>query len=302
MEAIALILGKKGVASVIGIVVFLFVYSHSVKLFDWIEDQTMGTREYLLEKFEQLFIRKFLWWEINTANVTMGLIIMSFGFALTVLVLFTIIGQWKVGFVLSFVAGFIGWKAPRPVVDFFIEKRISLYQTQMVDALNLLGNGLRAGLSLPQSFGMVVDEMDAPVAQEFRLILEQNKVGVPLEECMENLVKRIPIPDNEMFVTSVNILRETGGNLPSVFETITEVIRERVRLQQKIDTFTNQGRVQATIISLMPTGMLLVYLASSPESMSAVFTSLYGISMLAGAYVLNIIGYFAIRKVITIKA
>lgn len=302
MEAFALLLGKKGIMIVIGAVIFLFSYSHSVKLFQFIEDQTMGTREYILEKLERLYIRKILIWEVTPENVTMGLLLLSFGLGFSVMAVMIFVGMWQLGIILGLICGFLGWKIPKPFVDALIEKRIKEYQGQLVDALNLLGNGLRAGLSLPQSFGMVVDELNAPVSEEFRLILEQNKIGVPLEECMEDLVTRMPTPDNQMFVTSINILRETGGNLPEVFDTITEVIRERIRLQQKIDTYTAQGKVQATVISLMPTAMLLVYVASSPESMGKVFTSPMGLALILGAYVLNIIGYFTIRKVIQIKA
>ncbi len=296
LQPIALILGKNGLMLGIGSVIFLFSYFHSVKLFQWIEDQTLGNREYILEKLEQLFIR------IDPDKVTYVLLFLSFGLSFITLLVFMFLGHWHIGLVLGIALGVVGWKVPRPIVDYLVEKRILIYQSQMVDALTLLGNGLRAGLSLPQSFGMVIDEMPNPIAQEFRLILEQNKIGVPLEECLENLVKRIPIPDNEMFVTSINILRETGGNLPEVFDTIVDVIRERVRLQQKIDSLTASGKVQALIISLMPTGMLLVYSLSDPDSMANVFKNPIGLALLVGAYVLNIIGYVAIRKVIAIKA
>lgn len=81
---------------------------------------------------------------------------------------------------------------------------------QMVDALQLLSNGVRAGLSVPQAVGMIVDEMPAPISQEFNVLLQQNRIGMPLEECFENLAKRVPLEDNDMFVSAVNILRETG--------------------------------------------------------------------------------------------
>lgn len=301
-QGIALLLGKKGIMLVIGIVVFLYSYSNSVKLFQFIEDQTMGTREYILEKLERLYIRKILGFDVTPENVTMGLLALSFGSAGLTMVVFVLLDLWQMGIVLSIVIGFAGWKLPKPIIDTLIEKRIKDYQNQLVDALNLLGNGLRAGLSLPQSFGMVVDELDAPVSQEFRLVLEQNKIGVPLEECMEDLVKRMPTQDNQMFVTSINILRETGGNLPEVFDTITEVVRERIRLQQKIDTFIAQGKVQAIVISAMPTVMMFFYIASNPDQMKKVFTSGLGIALILGAYVLNIVGYLVIRKVIQIKA
>ena len=94
------------------------------------------------------------------------------------------------------------------------------------------------------------------------MILQQNKIGVPLEECLDNLAKRVPTQDNDMFVASVNILRETGGNLAEVFDTIVFVIRERVRLKQKIDTYVAQGMFKGRQFSVCH--LLLVLFVSSP--------------------------------------
>ena len=147
---------------------------------------------------------------------------------------------------------------------------------------------------------MVVDELPAPVSQEFNLILQQTKIGVPIEEAFEGLVKRVPTQDNEMFVTSVNILRETGGNLAEVFDTITNVIRERVRLQQKIDTYVAQGKFQGGTIFLMPWVMGLIFFISDPDSMMPLFTEPIGIILLLVAIGLNLAGGYAILKVIKI--
>ena len=115
---------------------------------------------------------------------------------------------------------------------------------------------LERDFSVPQSLAMVVDEMPAPVSQEFNVILQQNKIGVPLEECFENLAVRIPTEDNDMFVSSINILRETGGNLAETFDTIVNVIRERVRIKQKIDTLTATAFFR--VILLQPCHLPLV--------------------------------------------
>lgn len=117
-------------------------------------------------------------------------------------------------------------------------------QGQLVDGLNLISSGLRAGLSLPQSMGMVVEELPQPISQEFNLVLQQNRLGIPLDEALDNLNERLSLQDLQMFVSSVSILRETGGNLPETFDTISDVIRERVRLDQKIQTFVAQGKLQ----------------------------------------------------------
>ncbi|MEX0799413.1 MAG: type II secretion system F family protein, partial [Bacteriovoracaceae bacterium] len=205
------------------------------------------------------------------------------------------------GAMVSVVVAIIGWIAPRPLLDTLVERRIKKYQGQMVDALNLLSNGLRAGLSVPQSLGLVVDELPAPVSQEFNQILQQTRIGVPLEEAFENLVKRVPTQDNEMFVSSVNILRETGGNLAEVFDTITGVIRERVRLAQKIDTYVAQGKFQGYTIFAMPFVMMGIFTVSDPESMDRLYSTLLGNIILGVAIGLACLGLFFILKIVKIQ-
>ena len=148
---------------------------------------------------------------------------------------------------------------------------------------------------------MVVDEMPAPISQEFNMILQQNRIGVPLEECFDNLSKRLPTEDNDMFVSSINILRETGGNLAEVFDTIVDVIRERVRLQQKIDTYTASGMFQGMTIMAMPYGIGAIYFISDPESVKPLFTHPLGIAMTITAFIFDLAGGFVIMKIVKIK-
>lgn len=289
------ILGRKGLLLAIGLMFFIYSYKNSLKLFDWIEDQTYGTRDYILQKCELLHI------EIAPVRVTYILLFLSFGLGVLVFGIFALMGKLSTGIFLAFIVSIIGWKSPRPIINYLVEKRIKAYQGQMVDALNLLSNGLRAGLSVPQSLSLVVDELPPPVSQEFNQILQQTRIGVPLEEAFENLSKRVPTQDNEMFVSSVNILRETGGNLAEVFDTITDVIRERVRLSQKIDTYVAQGKFQGYTIFAMPFVMMGIFTASDPESMSRLFNTLAGNIILGFAIFLACLGLFFILKIVNIK-
>jgi tight adherence protein B len=259
------ILGRNGVIIVIGLGFFIFCYINSIKIFAWIDEQTSGTRDYILKKFEILFI------EVDPQKVTWALLFISFGSGILVFCILALIGKMTLGIVAGIAATIVGWKIPRPLVDYFELKRVKKYQLQMVDALNLLANGIRAGLTMPQAIGMVVDELPAPVSQEFNLVLQQAKIGVPLDEALENLKKRVYTEDNEMFVTSVNILRETGGNLAEVFDTITLVIRERVRLQLKIETYVASGKMQAYIIGAMPFAMIVLFGSGDPEYFPMLF-------------------------------
>lgn len=289
------VLGKTGVALAVGLLFFFFTYKNAIKLFAWVEDQTYGTRDYILTKFELLHI------DVEPNRITYALVFLSLGLSVLIIGIFALMGQITLGIILGVVVSIIGWKAPRPIVDSMVNRRIKKYSYQMTDALQLLSNGLRAGLSVPQSIGMVVDELPAPINQEFNTILQQTKIGVPLEEAFDNLVKRVPTDDNQMFVSSVNILRETGGNLAEVFDTICEVIRERVKLLQKIETMTAQGKFQGLIIGCMPFGLLGVFAASDPTLLPKMFTSPVGLVLFIFACILDGLGVFMIFKIIKIK-
>lgn len=289
------VMGRRGILIAVGLVFFFYVYRNSVKLFAWIEDQTYGTRDYILQKFELMHI------EVESSRVTYVLLGMSFGLGILFFSVCVLFGHVLPGAIFAPVITFIGWKAPRPIVDYMVEKRLKQYQGQMVDALNLLANGIRAGLSMPQAIGMVVDELPPPVSQEFNLVLQQTKIGVPLDEALENLNKRVNTQDNEMFVTSVNILRETGGNLAEVFDTIVEVIRERIRLQQKIDTYTAQGMFQGLVIFAMPYAQIIINGSSDPEYLRILFTTPLGIVMLILIVASSSLGLWVIMKIVKIK-
>lgn len=289
------LIGYKGMVALIGLVFFIFCYKYSITIFDFIERQTMGTRTYILEKLELLFI------EIAPEKITYMLLACSVGLGSVAFIILGAMGKWLLGFIVGLILTFVGFKIPKPIVDYLVNKRIKEYQGQMVDALQLLANGLRAGLSVPQSLGMVVDEMPAPVSQEFNVMLQQNRIGVPLEECFDNLATRIPTQDNDMFVASVNILRETGGNLAEVFDTIVNVIRERIRLQQKVDTATAQGKFQGMVIAAMPFAILIMYSASDPDSIARMFSHPLGIILFIVAVVLDIVGTYIIFQIVKIK-
>ncbi|OIQ18552.1 MAG: hypothetical protein BM556_09870 [Bacteriovorax sp. MedPE-SWde] len=289
------LIGFNGMVGLLGLVIFIFCYKYSIGIFEFVERQTLGTRTYIMEKLELLFI------EIPPEKITYMLLGVSVGAGSLVFLIFGIMSKWLIGFILGVFVAFIGFKIPKPIVDYMVNKRIKAYQNQMVDGLQLLANGLRAGLSVPQSIGMVVDEMPSPISQEFSVMLQQNRIGVPLEECFDNLATRIPTQDNDMFVSAINILRETGGNLAEVFDTIVSVIRERVRLAQKVETATAQGKFQGMVIAFMPFAILIMYGLSDPDSIKRMFSHPLGIILVIVATILDIIGTYIIFQIVKIK-
>ncbi len=290
------ILGAKGIASIVGLMVFVPIFKNAQKLFDWVEDQTIGTRTFIMGALEKLFI------SIPEKRITyllIGMTILTFTSMILLFGLF--LDNWPLGIIMGLIGAYVSLKVPKPLLEYLIEKRIEEYQGQMVDALTLLANGIRAGLSMPQALGMVANELPKPTSEEYNLILQQQRIGVPLEECLENFAKRIPTPDNEMFVTSVNILKETGGNLAEVFDTIIIVIRERIRLSQKIQQYTASGMFQGMTIAAMPFGIGTIYYFTDPKSMENMFRHPLGIIMAIAAVLLDGIGFFIILKIVKIK-
>ncbi|GEM_PF-179409 len=289
------VLGVKGVLIIIFIMIFAYTYKNSVRIFQWIDNQTYGKKNYILKKLEILHI------EVDPNKITYVLIFCSFGLGILTFCTFALMGNLALGVVAGIAVLIFGWKMPGPLMDSMERRRTHAYSLQMVDALTLLGNGIRAGLSVPQSLGMVVDELPPPVSQEFNLVLQQAKIGVPLDEAFENLKKRVYTEDNEMFVTSVNILRETGGNLAETFDTIVGVIRERVRLQLKIQTYIAQGKFQAYLIASMPYLMMLMFGSGDPTYFGLLFGTIPGILVFLLICGLVAVGMWIIFKIIQIK-
>jgi tight adherence protein B len=194
------------------------------------------------------------------------------------------------------------WKAPRfYFVNIVKPGRVAQFSVQMVDALTLMSNGLKAGLNVAQTIQIVVDEMPNPIKQEFGLVLSENRVGKSLEEAFDNLAKRLGSEDVLMFVTSVNILSETGGNIAETFQNITKTIRERLKLQSKITAMTAQAMTSAVIVGCLPFAMAVMLYFTDPETMTPLFTTPAGWLILLLVLVFEGIGFYVIMKMVKIK-
>jgi tight adherence protein B len=277
---------------ILGIAVFGISYHYSKRFLDWLRFQSLGTRDYIVERLQMMFI------DIPAPKILMGLFGMSFG--LGSLVFLAFLPNWFPGLVFGAVATVLGWKAPKPLVDWYYRRRVKKFVIQMIDALALMSNGMKSGLSVVQALGLVTQEMPNPIHQEFNEVLRQNKIGVPLEEAFSSLGKRVKSDDVEMFVTSVNILKETGGNLAETFDTIVTTIRERIKIENKIEAMTTMGFYQGVFVMAIPPILGAVFYSSDPEFMQPLFTTTMGWAIVTVIFMLEAIGFFVIMKVIKI--
>jgi tight adherence protein B len=175
------------------------------------------------------------------------------------------------------------------------------FDEQLTDALGTMSNALRAGFSISQAFESVAESDMHPISEEFALLLQQMRVGMSFDDALASLDKRIGSDDLTLVVTAIDIARKTGGNLTEIFDSISETIRARMRIERKVRTLTAQGRLQGIIVSLMPFFLCGVMTVMKPGMMIPFLTSINGIVCLAGASVMVMIGWIIIRKIVTIK-
>lgn len=194
-----------------------------------------------------------------------------------------------------------GYNLPRAVVQWMWQRRIDQFEDQLLDALAFMSNGLKSGLSLLQSMDMVREELPNPISQEFALTLNQQRLGVPLEDALLGLEKRVGTEDVQIIVTSINILRQSGGNLAETFDTVANTIRERKKVSGKVKSLTAQGVAQGVIIVCMPFVLTFALWSIDPVLISRLWTTALGWVMLFMMLTLQVIGGTMIRKIVKVE-
>lgn len=175
------------------------------------------------------------------------------------------------------------------------------FDEQLTDALGTMSNALRAGFSISQAFESVAQSDMHPISDEFALLLQQMRVGMSFDDALASLENRINSDDLTLVVTSIDIARKTGGNLTEIFDSISDTIRARMRIERKVRTLTAQGRLQGLFVSLMPFFLCGVMTVMKPGMMIPFLTSIRGIGCLVLASIMVLIGWLIIRKIVTIK-
>lgn len=198
------------------------------------------------------------------------------------------------------VAGVLGWILPGIATSIMHNRYVSKFDSQLLDALGLLSSGLRSGLSLQQSMGMVAKEMMPPVSQEFKLVLSEYNYGKTLDEAFERLAKRVPSVDLGITVEAILILRSTGANLVETFEIIIDTVRERKKVEGKIKSMTSMGVFQGIILGSMPFILMKLLTMINPVYMNPLFGTTIGWVMIGVVIVLVVLAAFVIKAIVTI--
>ncbi len=222
------------------------------------------------------------------------------------LIFFIMIGDFKTvsgflrGLFIGALVSALALAFPRWYLKYLKQRRLQLFNEQLVDALMTMSSALRAGSSIMQAFEHIVRQNRPPISQEFDFFLQQTRIGVKFEDALVNLDKRVASEDLTLMIRSIEIARQTGGNLTEVFDKIANVIRERIRIQGRIQTLTSQGRMQGIVVGLLPVALVFALFLIDPIMMTAFFTSGAGILTGCLALALEITGALLIRKIMRI--
>lgn len=215
------------------------------------------------------------------AGVAAMMMTLKFSVAITV-ALATILGEWF-------------------YVKYRINKRRAAFVNQLGDCLITVANALRAGFSFLQAMELVAREMEPPISEEFERATREMNLGGRMENVMEDMDLRVDSPEFSLVITAVLIHRQVGGNLAHILDTISETINERIRMRREVLSLTAQGRASGWVLALLPVGLAAVLGIINPSYLTPLIEEPVGRIAIAGAVVLEIIGFIVIKRIVDIE-
>ena len=150
------------------------------------------------------------------------------------------------------VGAVIGMGLPHMVVNYFIKKRTNAFTSKFPDAIELLVRGLRSGLPVTETLGIVSGEVPGPVGEEFKLVTERIRIGKTMDEALQNTSDRLGTPEFQFFCITLAIQRETGGNLAETLSNLADVLRKRAQMKLKIRAMSSESKASAYIVGSLP--------------------------------------------------
>lgn len=147
---------------------------------------------------------------------------------------------------------FAGAGIPHVVVNHLIKGRTNKFIVKFADAIDLLVRGLRSGLPVTETLGIVASEIPGPVGQEFKLITERIKIGKTMEDSLQDTADRLNLPEFSFFCITLAIQRETGGNLAETLANLSDVLRKRAQMKLKIRAMSSESKASAYIVGSLP--------------------------------------------------
>ena len=216
----------------------------------------------------------------------------------------TLLFIWALATFVAGILGLVGLAVPfavRGLIMYKIEKKRRAFGDQLPDNLDVVASGLRAGHSLVGGLSLVVNDAAEPSKSEFQRVVADEQLGVPLEDALSVVARRMKSRDVEQVALVSSLQRETGSNSAEVLDRVIESIRERAALRRLVRSLTAQGRMSRWVVTFLPVGLLLAISAINPTYMRPLFTHTSGRVVLTIGAIMIISGSLLIKKIVNIK-
>jgi tight adherence protein B len=204
-------------------------------------------------------------------------------------------------FLVSLAAGTVLALAPLVYIRIRRKKRMKAFLQQLPYALDLLKSSLEAGHTLMRGMQVVVQEFGDPLGGEFRTVLEQTRIGLPLPRALEDMLTRVPEDDLRLLVVAVKVQSEVGSSLAQIIQRLSEIVRTRQRLHDQIRTLTAQSRLSGTIVGLLPIVLLFAFSVLQPSYTHTLFHDPSGIKILKVAAAMDGGAFLIIRRMLRLN-
>lgn len=195
----------------------------------------------------------------------------------------------------------IGAGLPHMVVSFFINRRSNQFTAKFPDAIELLVRGLRSGLPVTETLGVISSEIPGPVGEEFKLVTDRIKIGKTMEGALQETADRLNTPEFSFFCITLAIQRETGGNLAETLSNLADVLRKRAQMKLKIKAMSSESKASAYIVGALPFIIFAMIYSINPKYIGGFFTDDRLIVTGIGGLVWMSIGVFVMAKMVSFE-
>lgn len=195
-------------------------------------------------------------------------------------------------------AGAGGFGVPQWLLGFLKKRRMAAFLNELANAVDVIVRGVKAGLPIGDCLRIVATEAQEPVKSEFRYVIEQTALGIPLHEAVLKLYERMPVAEANFFCIVVSIQQKAGGNLSETLGNLSKVLRDRKKMKAKIVALSQEAKSSAAIIACLPPAVMIFVYMSTPQYISLLWTTDLGRLMLAGCLTWMFTGVMVMRKMI----
>ncbi|KPK99277.1 MAG: hypothetical protein AMJ90_09565 [candidate division Zixibacteria bacterium SM23_73_2] len=215
--------------------------------------------------------------------------------------IFLIVDHYTNNVLIALVVAIIGGSLPYHLIKMKIRKRRGEFESQLPEAIDLMTNALKAGFSLEASLRMVAHEIPDPLGIEFGIAFEEQNLGVGLTDALMNMTRRVKSDELNLMVAALLIHKRTGGNLAEVLEKIGSTIRDRFRMEREVRIYSAHGRLSGVVLVVLPIIAAIALFTISPEYLKVLLEERVGNYILGAAIIMQILGIWAINRIVNIK-